>query len=137
MREVSVTRFVAETPAYLRKQLTPERIVEYEGSFEVAEVREKDEEQAVIVTATGRGLRFDLRFEPRDGNYYYRHLGDEGPFEQMESWLLMERKDEGTVLTARSKVSLSVPLPGMDRIAGWKRRGELKRLLETIDRELC
>lgn len=134
MREVSVERFVAETPTYLRRQLTPERIVEYEGSFDVTDVR--DEGDAMIVTATGRGLQFDLRFEARDGDYYYRHLGDEGPFEHMESWLHMSRKDEGTVLTARSKVSLSVPLPGMDRLAGWKRRGELKRLLETIDREL-
>ena len=51
----------------------------------------------------------------------------------METTLTCEPENEGTRVTATSSVSLGVP-PAVitDRIAAWKRRGELRRLLDAL-----
>jgi hypothetical protein len=39
-------------------------------------------------------------------------------------------------VTARSAVSLGLPVPALtDRVAAWKRRGELERLLDGLAAE--
>ncbi|MGM0606631.1 MAG: SRPBCC family protein [Halobacteriota archaeon] len=130
MHEVAVSRFVRETPEAIGRLLTPERIVGYEGSFTVRDVTETP--SGTIVTVGSTGLTFRLRFEIDDETVYYTQDGDAGPFESMETWLTYRRKDDGTVVTAHSVVSLAAPIPGIDRIAGWKRRGELKRALNAL-----
>lgn len=130
MREVAVSRFVSATPTELDGLLTPERLVTYEGSFTVDSVDEVDD--ATIVTATGPGLELQLRFEQRDDGLYYEQAGEAGPFQAMETWVTITQKNEGSQVMMRSQVALSLPLPFADRIAAWKRRGELDRALQNL-----
>lgn len=130
MREVTRSRFVSATPAQLDQLLTPQRVVEYEGSFSVDAVEDGDGE--TVVTASGPGLQFQLRFEPRAEGLYYQQAGEAGPFEAMETTVTVDRHNEGSQVTMDSRVALSLPVPFADRIAGWKRRGELERALDTL-----
>ena len=130
MDEVERSRFVRATPARLARQLSPETLVAAEGSFDVRTVREADD--ATVVTVGGGGLSFDLRFEPRADGYYYTQVGEAGPFESMETWVQYAREDEGSRVTMRSAVSLALPLPFVDRVAAWKRGGELDRALDAL-----
>ena len=130
MYEVSVSRFVAATPTELDRLLTPRRLVEQEGSFTVDAVEETD--AGTVVTASGPGLTFQLRFEERSDGIYYEQAGEAGPFEAMETTLTVDRENEGSQVTMESQVALSLSVPFDDRIAGWKRRGELERALDSL-----
>jgi ligand-binding SRPBCC domain-containing protein len=131
MREVTLSRFVRATPAELRQRLSPAAVVEAEETFRAEAVDERDD--ATLVTAVGGGLQLSLRFESRADGLYYRQEGQEGPFEAMETWLTFAPENEGSRLTARSRVSLGLPFAALtDRIAAWKRRGELERALTNV-----
>jgi len=131
MHEVEVSRFVGATLPAVERQLSPAAIVEYEGTFTVMDVEETGD--GWIVTGRGGGL-LEARFvfEEREDGYVYRQEGDTGPFEKMETTIRLARRDEGVDVTARSAVSLGVPLPLVDRVAAWKRKGELKRALSRL-----
>lgn len=130
MREVTVSRVVDATPDELSAWADPPTIVEAEGSFTVDGVDERGD--AVIVVASGPGMRLTLRFEDRDGAIYYTQEGDQGPFSHTETWIDLESAADGTRVTIRSSVSLAAPLPFGDRIAAWKRKSEVNRLLEAL-----
>jgi ligand-binding SRPBCC domain-containing protein len=131
MREVEVSRFVRATPQELQRHLSPAAVVDAEDTFAVREVHDLDD--GTLVTAGGGGLQLSLRFEPREDGLYYTQEGQEGPFERMETWLTLAPENEGCRLTARSRVSLGLPLAAVtDRIAAWKRQGELDRALATL-----
>ncbi|WP_251341886.1 SRPBCC family protein [Haloplanus halophilus] len=131
MREVEVSRFVPAPPRAVERALTPEAVVEREGSFTVREV--SDEGDATLVVAGARGLELTLRFEERPDGLRYTQAGDAGPFDAMTTELTVASEDEGSRVTARSAVSLGLPVPALtDRLAGWKRRGELERLLDGV-----
>ena len=132
MREVEVSRFVRATPTEVRRSLTPESLVAYEGSFEVRDARA--DEGATVVTAGASGLELSLRFEVRDDGLYYEQEGSAGPFDVMETRVSVTAEDEGSRVTMRSRVSLGLPLPRFtDRAAAWKRRGELRRALDALE----
>ena len=136
MREVSADRFVRATPVEVRRALTPTRLVEYEGSFDVLDVAEDGEE--TVVTAGARGVGMALRFTERDDGWHYTQEGDAGPFDAMETWVTVASENEGSRVTMRSAVSLGLPLAGVtDRVAAWKRRGELKRALRALADDLA
>jgi ligand-binding SRPBCC domain-containing protein len=131
MREVEVSRFVRATPTEVERALTPSSLVEYEGSFQVLDVREGDD--ATHVTAGARGLEMTLRFEQVENGFRYVQEGEAGPFSAMETVVQFDRENEGTRVTMRSSVSLGLPLSGLtDRVAAWKRRGELERALSAL-----
>lgn len=130
MREIERSRFVSMTPRELDGLLDPARIVDYEGSFSVRSTEKTD--RGTLVTVSGPGITFTLRFEPLDRGFYYTQAGEAGPFESMETWLTVEPENEGSRVSMRSKVSIGVPLPFSDRIAAWKRSGELKRALDRL-----
>ncbi|QLH77126.1 SRPBCC family protein [Halosimplex rubrum] len=135
MREVTVERFVGATPAEVRRALEPSVVVEYEGSFEVLDIEERDE--ATFVTAGARGVGVALRFEPREAGLRYEQVGDAGPFDEMWTDLTWAADDEGTRVTATSGVGLGLPLAAVtDRVAAWKRRGELDRALARLADDL-
>ncbi len=134
MREIERSRFVSMTPRELDSVLDPTRVVEYEGSFSVESTEETDED--MLVTVAGPGIAFTLRFEPFDGGFYYTQAGEAGPFESMETWLAFESENEGSRVSMRSRVSLGMRLPFADRIAAWKRRGELDRALDRLAEDL-
>ncbi|UIP00054.1 SRPBCC family protein [Halobaculum sp. CBA1158] len=130
MREVAADRFVASSPAALRRSLSPTALVEYEGSF--APRASRTDGDATVVTVAGGGLEFDLRFVETDDGWRYEQAGDRGPFDSMETTVTVEPANEGSRVRAVSRVSLGLPVPLVDRIAGWKRRGELRRLLDAV-----
>lgn len=136
MRSVEVERFVDATPREVERALDPVSIVEYEGSFEVFDLEERD--GAWLVTAGGTGLRLTLRFEGLRAGFHYEQVeSEEGPLETMETTLTYAPENEGTMVTAESTVSMGLPLaPLTDRIAAWKRRGELSRALEALADDL-
>jgi hypothetical protein len=135
MREVTVDRFVAATPVAVERALSPADMVEYEGSFRVLDVEEADEE--TVVTAGASGVGVTLRFEDRDGGLRYAQVGDAGPFEAMWTEVAWEPKNEGSRIRATSGVDLGLPLALVtDRVAAWKRRGELKRALRNLAADL-
>ncbi|WP_117593873.1 SRPBCC family protein [Haloprofundus halophilus] len=131
MHEVTVSRFVRAPPRVVRRALTPEAVIQYEGSFEVRDV-EETEDGPVVVTGTDR-FQFALRFETLDDGLFYEQAGEAGPFDAMETTVGVASENEGSRVTARSSVSLGLPLAGLtDRIAAWKRKGELKRALDAL-----
>lgn len=135
MRTVELSRFVRAGPERVGRLLTPEAIVGYEGTFEVVEVTAREDEDDWLVEAAARGLTATLRFEPlADGEgFYYEQLGEEGPLAAMETTIAWRPENEGTRLTATSSVALGLrPAILADRIAAWKRKGELERALDAL-----
>lgn len=132
MRTVEVSRFVRATLPQVERQLSPAAIVEYEGTFSVVDVEETGEGQVVTGHAGGRLIEARFVFQPREDGYVYRQEGSSGPFEEMETRIRLERRDEGVDVTMRSSVGLGLRLPFVDRVAAWKRRGELKRALSRL-----
>ncbi|NEU55237.1 SRPBCC family protein [Halorussus sp. MSC15.2] len=131
MRQVEVSAFVPAPPSVVERALTPETVVEYEGSFEVRGVEATDD--GWTVTASARGLTIHLDFEERADGLVYRQRGEAGPFESMETELSVEPENEGCRVTMRSSVSLGLPVAAVsDRIAAWKRKGELRRALDRL-----
>jgi ligand-binding SRPBCC domain-containing protein len=131
MRETERSRFVRATPDVVRRHLSPRTVVKSEGSFAVRDVT--DVGDATVVTAAGGGLQLALRFETREDGFYYTQDGIEGPFDSMETWLTVAPENEGSRLTARSRVGLGLPVgPLTDRVAAWKRGGELDRALDAL-----
>jgi len=131
MREGERTRFVDVTPAELERTLSPSTVLEAEGTFTVVDTADTDGE--THVTARGGGMEVTFVFETREDGVHYRQVGDSGPFEAMETTLTYAARDHGSEVTVHSTVSLGLPLaPVTDRIAAWKRRGELERLLDGL-----
>lgn len=137
MRTVETSRFVRAQPAAVERLLAPETIVRYEGSFTVRDVEERDDDW--LVSAGTATLGLTLRFERlADGEgFFYEQLTDEGPLDVMETTIRYEPEREGTRVTARSTVHMGLrPAALTDRIAAWKRRGELRRALKRLAADL-
>ena len=135
MREVERTGFVDATPAELERTLSPSTVLDAEGTFTVVDTTDTDGD--THVTARGGGMEVVFVFETRSEGLHYRQVGDSGPFESMETTLTYAPQDHGSEVTARSAVSLGLPLSSVtDRIAAWKRGGELERLLDGLATEL-
>ncbi|MFB6156159.1 MAG: SRPBCC domain-containing protein [Haloferacaceae archaeon] len=134
MRDIEVSRVVAASPPTVRRALTPTGMVVYEGSFSVVDVAEGDADGVTHVTVGAGGLEMTLRFEEREDGLYYTQEGESGPFASMQTRVTVEAESGGSRVTAWSNVSLGLPLPSLtDRVAGWKRRGELRRALEALE----
>lgn len=131
MREVHASRFVRAKPLEVERAVSPADVIKYEGTFDVRAVEETDD--GWIVTVTAGGLEMNLAFEEHDDGLRYEQRGDAGPFESMQTTVTMTPKDDGVRVEMRSAVSLGLPIESItDRIAAWKRRGELKRALERL-----
>lgn len=134
MNEAEVSGFVSASPTDVERSLSPATIVEYEGSFRVVDVNEVD--GATVVTVAASGLEFGLRFEPTADGYRYEQVAG-GPLDAMTTELTWAPEDHGTEVRFRSAVSAGLPFaPLTDRIAAWKRRGELNRALRNLRRDL-
>lgn len=132
MRTVTVTGRVGSPPDAVLDYLDPMTIVDVEGTFTALDVSETDGRSEVV--ARGGGMEVVLEFVATDTGYEYEQRGDNGPFETMRTTLAVTPDDEGSAITMESTVSLGLPLAGIsDRIAAWKRRGELKRAIRAID----
>ena len=137
MRELEAERIVDASPPVVRRRLDPATLVEYEGSFEVLGTHADGD--ATVVRAGGGGMEVAFRFEPREDGYHYTQAGGAGPFDAMETWVTVDPADDDrrARVAFRSTVSLGLPLPAVtDRVAAWKRRGELRRALDALEADL-
>lgn len=132
MRTVEVSKFVRAKPPRVEQALDPIAIVDYEGSFDVFDFEEREEDSLVV--AGGSGLQLTLRFEEREDGFFYEQVESEGqPLETMETTITYAPQNEGTRVTASSTVSMGIrPAAITDRIAAWKRKGELSRGLDSL-----
>ena len=131
MREVSVSRFVPATPEEVERLLTPARLIDAEGSFAVRETTERDGQ--TVVTAGRAGLELTFVFESGERRLSYEQV--RGPLDQLSTTLSYESDDEGTTLTLESTVATGGP-GIVDRVAAWKRKGELQRAIASLTRDL-
>jgi hypothetical protein len=131
MREVEVSEFVMARPPGVHRALSPEAVVAAEGTFDVAEARE-DGDGGTAVVASAPGVTVLLRFSELENGLGYTADGAVGPFDHLETEVTVTPERNGSRLTMRSTVSLNLPLPFADRIAAWKRRGELRRAVEAL-----
>lgn len=133
MRTVEVSRFVRAPPAAVERALDPEAVVGYEGTFAVSGSESTD--RGTLVTATAPGMEAAFRFERREGGLAYEQV--RGPFAELRTEFALEPENEGTRATATSAVSLGRPPRWLfDRVAAWKRRGELRRALAALADDL-
>jgi hypothetical protein len=129
MREVEASRFVQTYPDVVEDVLSPETVLEAEGSFSVRDVAGDGDR----ITVGGYGLELVFEFAGREDGIEYDQV--EGPLETLQTTLWYEPENEGTRLTARSEVAVGGPAV-VDRVAAWKRRGELRRALDGIASEV-
>lgn len=132
MRTVEASRFLQAAPREVNRLLTPETVLDYEGTFTAVDVEETDGSTVVEARAGGRLMGARFVFEDREDGLVYRQDGRAGPFEAMETEVTVKPENEGTWVSLHSTVSLALPLPFADRVAAWKRRGELQRALERL-----
>ena len=123
-----MSRFVQTYPDVVAEGLSPEAILESEESFSVREVAADGDR----VTVGGYGLELVFEFTTRENGIEYDQV--EGPLETLWTVLTYAPEDEGTRLTARSRVAVGGPTV-LDRVAAWKRRGELRRALDGVASE--
>lgn len=133
MRTVELAEKVSASSVKIDSHLDPPTIIEYEGSFEVVDFEEKNEEW--YVTAGSSGLRLNFRFESLENGYYYE-LKEDQPLEKMETTLQYQQSENGTEISITSAVRMGRwPAAVTDRVAAWKRKGELNRMLEHLHEE--
>lgn len=130
MRTVESSRFIRASPPTIERLLTPETLLDYEGTFTVKDLTETD--SGVVVTAGTTGMETEFVFRETEDGMAYRQRGSAGPFRAMETRVEMSPENDGTEVLMESSVSLNLPLPFADRVAAWKRRGELRRALERL-----
>jgi hypothetical protein len=127
--EVEVTRFVRATSTEVERALTPVALIEYEGSFRVLDFYETDD--GTVVTATGGGMELAYTFEIESEEISYDQR--RGPLARQTTTLTYGAENNGTRLRMRSIVATGTPPKALtDRVAAWKRRGELKRALAGL-----
>lgn len=115
--------------------LSPESVVEYEGTFSVQSVEEAPD--GWEVTATAPQLTLRLRFEELPNGYAYEQI-DEGPFETLETSVTVHDDDEGTKVVAASTYTFGGVLArATDWLALSDRRDELERLLLNLGAEVA
>ncbi len=135
MAEVTARRFVDEQPAVVERALEPATVLEAEGTFDVVDVETTEDGWTVV--GSGRGMDLPFAFSRVEDGLRYEALGTHGPFREFESTVTVAPKDHGTQLSAWSRVTINLPLQLLsDRIAAWKRRSELERLLESLAADL-
>lgn len=130
MRTVEASRRIDTLAGTVLERLSPPAIIEYEGTFAVESVDETEGGWTVLASAPGMAVSF--AFEAREDGYDYRAVDEVGPFEALETELSVRPAGTGAEVTMRSSVSLRLPLPFADRVAAWKRRGELRRALANL-----
>jgi hypothetical protein len=131
VKEVVVSRSIDAPRADVEAVLSPTRIVEYAGTYEVRAVEETGD--AVVVTAGTDELAIDLEFTQTESAYVYRQIGDQGPFAEMYTSVSLAG-DEPIEVTARTCFTFGLPLPRLtDWFAASERRVELRRLVAGVE----
>lgn len=126
-----MSRSVDAPRAAIEAVLSPARIVEYAGTYEVRAVEEAAD--AVVVTAGTDELETVLEFTETGPPFVYRQRDDHGPFAAMYTSVSLAGERPVTV-TARTCFTFGLPLARLtDWLAASERRTELQRLVAGVE----
>ena len=150
MRQVDVSAHLDAPREAVHEELSPEAIVEYEGTYDVVESRDTGDGWLVTVASHDEEIEMDLAFEELPNGYAYELLGD-GPFEELYTAVTVhggsgqggrdgeeaEIPDGQVRVTMRSEFTFGGWFsPVVDWLAAGTRENELKRALLTLGEEL-
>lgn len=133
--EESETFFVS--PEEVEQVLSPRTIVESAGTYDIAE-KERTGDRWHIV-GSSEDIDIKLEFARLENGYAYEQVDDVGPFEEMRTSITYEETEQGhTDVTITSRFTFGLPLATVtDRLAGWSRQVELRRILRGLAKELA
>lgn len=151
MQTVEVTARLDAPRSAVEDALSPRAIVEYEGTYEVTTVEERDD--GCLVVGEAEELEISLLFTGRADGYTYEQA-DRGPFEELETTVTVTDGDEGTDGgdaadpgtagddgTARVRMRSEFTFGGwfaplFDRLAKRSRRDELEQAVANLAGEV-
>lgn len=134
MQLVDVETTLDAPPTAVREALTPARIIEYAGTYEIASTNRSGD--ATVVTAAAENLEAIFEFTETDVGYRYEQRGSHGPFDRMTTWISVTGEGGRARVSATSEFTFGGTLSFLtDRLGAGMRRGELERLLAALAAE--
>lgn len=134
MREVEVTADLEAPRAEVEERLSPKSIVEHAGTYAVRSVERRSDGRTVLAVE-GEKIEAVLEFEETEDGYVYSQRGNEGPFEEMTTWVTVSEDGE-TRVTVRSAFTFGGTFSFLtDRLGTRIRRDELERMLVGLASE--
>lgn len=138
--EVEVTGRVGVPRDRVAAELDPEAIIEYADNYAVVDTETDGESELLSLrsyTRTGDTLEATYEFTERGDGYVYSQRDDEGPFDEMRTWIELEELDGETEITVRSEFTFGgVIWFVIDRLAVKYRRQELENLVSNLIAEV-
>lgn len=130
MREVQVVAETDAPPERILEELSPEAIIEHADTFEIQETGSDDVDDRL--TVSGGEIEMTLEFDQTRDGYEFRQRGEDGPFEEMDTAVWVERS-EPTRVVATSRFTFGGTLSFLtDRWGEKYRREELERLVANL-----
>lgn len=111
MRDAVLSRTVAALPETVAYRLTPERVVEAEGEFQVLDVSAADGRTVVTVWPNGRILASRFVFEDRPDGFVYRRVPEGDPLVRAETTVTFRSDGDGARVDVQADVPTRLPLP--------------------------
>lgn len=130
MREVQVVAETEAPPERILEELSPTAIIEHADTFEIEETASDEVDDRL--TVTGGEIEMTLEFDRTSDGYEFRQQGEDGPFEEMDTAVWVER-GQPTRVVATSRFTFGGTLSFLtDRWAEKYRREELERLVSNL-----
>ncbi|GAB3031472.1 hypothetical protein [Natronobiforma cellulositropha] len=136
MQEVEVSYVIEGAVSDVDAELSPERIVEYTGVYELESTERVGE--TTVARVWLNEVETELEFRCDDRYYAFEQRGTDGVFSEMGTWITLEEVSEtgdgaATRVTARSAFTFGSRLSVLiDRLAIGSRRRELERILDNL-----
>lgn len=136
MHEIEVSETYPTDADTIEDEISPVKIIEYESTYEIQDVRQTEEGWSIAATA--EDLEITLKFTKLENGYAYCQEGDSGPFEKMRTAITYEEvSEEETAVVITSRFTFGLPFSVItDRIAGWSRKMELRRVLVRLEHRI-
>lgn len=137
MEEIEESETFLVSSEVIERTLSPRTIIECEGTYEITETHRTDDRWEIV--ASTEDLELTLEFVELENGYVYEQIGDSGPFDEMRTSITYEEIERGcTEVTATSRFTFGFPLASItDRVAGWNRQVELRRMLIGLAEEIA
>lgn len=92
MERVETSVLIEASHEQVLSELSPRALVEYEGTFDVAEVEETETGTVIRAIAADQDLETELRFEEIPNGFGYEQ-GETGPFEELYTSITVSEYD--------------------------------------------
>lgn len=143
MKEIEVSDTFAVSADVIEELITPESIIEYEGTFQIKEFEDRDGEW--LMTVTNEAVEEDIdtvfRFIETDAGYRYEQVG-QGLFASLETEIEIDAdpeadEDAETAVTHRSRFTFGGAFAFLKNwLAADLRQEEAERFLINLRIEL-